>query len=190
MANEPAPAAAAAPKPAATPALNIRCEGPFAKDGSHEKLAKSFGARNVAPGAAGATVLFPNDPKRRLEITWHDAAARQRPAWIAIEGASTWRARGFRVGETLANVEKTNGKPFRLSGFITGETGGAARNWEGGTLDKLSGGCQLGMRFAPARNAPAAARTAVTIEADFVSSSPEIRAVNPVISELIVGYPE
>ena len=191
------PAADAAPRAAPKPAAavqNIRCDGPFAKDSSHAKLAQAFGAKNVtqvggAPGAGGSTVLFANDPKRRLEVTWHDAAARSRPASIAIEGKSTWRARGFRIGEPLANVEKTNGKPFKLGGF-EGEAGGAARDWQGGALDKLSGGCQLGMRFAPDPSALQEARGKVSGDREFQSDNPDVRAVRPTIVEMIVGYPE
>jgi hypothetical protein len=182
----------AAPRPAAAGVQNIRCDGPFAKDSSHAKLAQAFGAKNVtqaggAPGAGGSTVLFANDPKRRLEVSWHDAAARSRPASIVVEGKTTWRARGFRIGEPLANVEKANGKPFKLGGF-EGEAGGAARDWLGGALDKLSGGCQLGMRFAPDPTALQEARGKVSGDRDFQSDNPDMRAVRPTIIELIIGY--
>lgn len=186
----PPPPAQRAP---ARPALNILCDGPFAKDASHDRLAKAFGARNVvAQGAGqsgGSTVLFPNDPQRRLEVTWRDPAARRRPATIIVEAQSTWRARGFRLGDPLARVEKTNGKPFRLAGFV-GESGGAARDWQGGKLDKLSGGCQLGMRFAPDPKAPPDARGKIAVSGDLTSDSPDVKAAKPVIIELIVGYSE
>ena len=184
------PGAAPGPKPTAKPAaaLNIRCDGPFARDGSHEKLAKAYGAKNVT-SSGGTSVLFANDPKRRLEVTWRDATGRARPASITVEGSSTWAARGFRIGEPLAKVEKTNGKPFRLAGF-EGEAGGAARDWQDGALDKLSGGCLLGMRFAPDPKAAADARSKVASAGELVSDSPEVRAVKPTIVELIVGYPE
>jgi hypothetical protein len=178
------PVAPAPPKPAAV--LNIRCDGPFAKDTSHAKLAKAFGARNVA-AAGGATVLFPNDPKRRLEVTWRDAAGRARPASILVEGQSTWRVRGFRLGKPLAQVEKANGKPFKLVGFADG--GGNARDWQGGALDKLSGGCLLGMRFAPNPKTAAEARNKVS-SGELASDSPDVRAVKATIVEMIVGYAE
>jgi hypothetical protein len=184
----------APPAPAKKPATaaatnNIRCDGPFAKDSTHDKLAKAFGAKNVvAPPGGNASVLFPNDPKRRLEVTWHDAATRSRPATIIIEGQSAWRARGFKVGEPLTNVEKVNGKPFKLAGF-EGESGGAARDWQGGALDKLSGGCLLGMRFQPDPNALQEARARVAGDGEFSSDSSDIKAVAPKIQELIVGYP-
>jgi hypothetical protein len=189
------PDAAATPPPtartAARPAMNILCDGPFGRSASHDGFAKAFGARNVVaqgvPPAGGSTVIFPADPKRRVEVTWRDTAGRRRPATIVVEGASTWRVRGFRIGDTLAAVEKANGKAFRLAGFA-GENGGAARDWQGGKLDKLSGGCQLGMRFGPGANAgPAAAALA---SGEFMSNAPEVKAAQPVIVELIVGYGE
>ena len=72
-----APAAAAAPKPkmAAAPATAIACSGVFAKDSTHLKLAVKYDSRNIVytdvDGPDGskikASVLYPNDPKRRLE---------------------------------------------------------------------------------------------------------------------------
>lgn len=184
-----------APKTAArrAPAMNVLCDGPFAKNASHDQLVKAFGARNVTvqtTAAGGASsVLFPSDPKRRLEVTWRDPAGRRRPATIVVEAQSTWRARGFRIGDQLAQVEKVNGKPFRLSGFDGGATGGAARDWLGGGLDKLSGGCLLGMRFAPGPNAPGNAQAKIA-SGDLQSDSPDVKAVKPVVIELVVGYPE
>lgn len=187
------PPGAPRPKgPGRQAALNILCEGPFGKDASHDRLAKAFGARNVVaqgvPPTGGSTVLFPNDPKRRLEVTWRDTAGRRRPASVVVEGQSTWRARSFRLGDPLTQVEKANGKPFRLAGF-GGEAGGAARDWQGGKLDKLSGGCVLGMRFAPDPRAPADARAKVAT-GDLVSGNPDVKAVKPTIVELILAYPE
>ena len=185
---------APAPKTATrrTPVMNILCDGPFAKNGSHDQLVKAFGARNVtvqttANGGA-SSVVFGNDPKRRLEVTWRDPVGRQRPATIVIEAQSTWRARGFRIGDQLAGVEKVNGKPFRLLGF-EGENSGAARDWQGGKLDKLSGGCALGMRFALAPNTPPDARAKIAT-GDLQSDSPDVKAAKPVIIELVVGYSE
>ena len=64
--------AAATPAPAHT----VACNGAFTKDSSHMKLATAFGSQNVTwddvdgPGGSKlkATVLFPKDPKRRLEV--------------------------------------------------------------------------------------------------------------------------
>jgi hypothetical protein len=190
-------AAPARAKPSAAAVQNIRCDGPFAKDTSHAKLVQAFGAKNVVfqpvegPGGGklNATVLYPNDRKRRLEVLWHDESARAKPSSIVVEKPSTWRARGFGIGDPLANVEKTNGKPFKLMGF-EGETGGVARDWQGGALDKLSGGCLLGMRFVPDPSALQEARGKVAGDREFMSDNADMRAVRPSITELIIGYPQ
>ena len=188
-----------APRPAAATAgvSNIRCDGAFGKDTSHARLASVFGAKNVVfqpvDGPDGikmnATVIFPGDPKRRIEVLWQDETARKKPGSIVIGPQSTWRARGFRIGESLAAVEKVNGKPFKLSGFDW-TYGGAARDWLGGKLENLSGGCRLGMRFEADANAPPAARGSLTGDREFTSDDPDMRAVTPKIVELIVGYPQ
>ena len=89
--NQPVPAAVSEPgsapaKPAhpathaaATPPSSahvVACSGLFGKDSSHLKLAMTYESKNVtftdvdADGGAKvpASVLFPNDPKRRLEV--------------------------------------------------------------------------------------------------------------------------
>jgi hypothetical protein len=176
---------------------NIRCDGAFGKDTSHARLASLFGAKNVVfqpvDGPEGskmnATVIFPNDPKRRIEVLWHDENARKKPATIVIGPQSTWRARGFRIGERIDDVERVNGKPFKMSGFDW-TYGGAARDWQGGKLENLSGGCRLGMRFEADPNAPGSARDSLTGNREFASDDPGMRAVTPKIVELIVGYPQ
>ena len=176
---------------------NIRCDGVFGKDTSHAKLVGAFGAKNVVfqpvDGPEGtkmnATVIFPADPKRRIEVLWQDENARKKPVSIVIGPQSTWRARGFRIGESIADVEKVNGKPFKLSGFDW-TYAGAARDWQGGKLEKLSGGCRLGMRFEADGNAPQTVRASLTGDREFTSDDPDMRAVTPKIMELIVGYPQ
>ena len=53
----------------------VACSGPFAKDSSNLGLAMAFDSRNitftevdVAGSKVGATIVFPKDPKRRLEV--------------------------------------------------------------------------------------------------------------------------
>ena len=186
----PGPTPAPAPrKRAVAPALDIKCDGPFAKNTTFVNLVKTFGVRNVFAQPGGPTILFQSDPKRRIEVTWRDVMGRTRPSMILVEAQSTWRVRGFRLGDPMAQVEKVNGKPFTFVGF-GGIPGGNARDWQGGKLDKNPGGCQIGMRFAPDSKAPPEAAAKVTIGGDFTSDMPEVRAVNPVIIEMIVGYPE
>lgn len=173
----------------------IACNGVFGKDSSHLKLATRFDSRNLAftevDGPEGsrlmASVLFPKDPKRRLEVLWQNEASRSDTHLIVINGQSTWTApKGLRLGLALPALEKLNGKPFRLSGFDQ-PNGGSAIDWDGGALDRLPGGCRLGIRLVPDAKATEAVRNDV-MGKDFASNDPKMRAAKPIIAEIIIGY--
>jgi hypothetical protein len=76
------------------------CSGRFAKDSSHLELVTAFDSKNITftdVEAADATkvpasILFPNDPKRRLEVWWSDRTHRSDIHLIVIGGHSTWTA--------------------------------------------------------------------------------------------------
>src|SRR5262249_11674111 len=119
-----APKPAPKPRQPSTPANVVNCSGLFAKDASHVKLATFFQTQNSAYGQVGgsgggalnATILFPKDPKRRLEVLWQNEAGRSDIATIAITGQSQWKGpKGLHLGLALAALEKLNGKPFKLS---------------------------------------------------------------------------
>jgi len=196
-----APPAPPKPKPvqAATPPRAITCTGAFAKDSSHAKLATAFGNANVTWGEVdgpeatklNATVLFPRDPKRRLEVLWTQEESRSDTQVIAVNGQSTWTApKGVKLGLTVAALEKLNGKPFMMKGF-KGDSGGLVTSWENGALDKLPGGCRMGVRFAPDAKAPAPAQgetDVLTSDKDYLSNAPALKAISPKISEILIGY--
>lgn len=173
----------------------LACEGAFAKDSTHERVVQAFGKQNVVfqtvPGPEGtklkATVVYPKDPKRRLEITWWDEKGRKRPSNIAARDPSTWAtSNGIKVGSTLAAVEALNGKPFKLSGFDW-DYGGRVTNWQGG---KLAGPCHLTLMFGQAENAPEANAQKVLGDQEFLSNDPNMRAVKPTVFEVAIGYPK
>ena len=78
-------------------APSLACEGPFAKDTTHDKLVAAFGAKNVAFKEVDvtsnvltkATVLFDADPTRRLVVFWKDEKSRTRPIAVTIDAPST-----------------------------------------------------------------------------------------------------
>ena len=130
----------------------VACSGAFSKDSSHLRLAMTFDTKNVTftdvDSSTGtkvpASVLFPTDPKRRLEVWWANAAARNQTYLIVINGKSTWTAPGgMKLGLTLAQLEKLNHKPFKLKGFDKDGTA-AVSDWDGGLLATLAGGCKSG----------------------------------------------
>ena len=188
----PAPASKAAPAPAGRA---VACSGVFAKDTTHLKLATVFAAQNVTftdvevseYAKVMATVLFPKDPKRRLEVWWQNEAARSGIYLIVINGQSAWSTpKGLRLGLGLAAIEKLNGKPFKLKGFD--KDGGSVSDWQEGALASLPGGCKVGARLAPSPKAPQAAREEVASTREFLSTDATMRAAAPAIAEIILGY--
>jgi hypothetical protein len=194
--QEPPAAPKAQPKPSPSPARVIACNGAFAKDSTHLKLATAFKPDNVlftevdAPDGTKvmASVLFPKDPKRRLEVWWQNGPSRSGIYLIVINGQSTWTApKGLRLGLPLAAVEKLNGKPVKLKG-IDKDNSIAISDWDGGALAQLPGGCKAGITLAPDPKAPAEARTAASGSQAFASTDASMRAIKPTVSEIILGY--
>lgn len=174
----------------------LSCAGPLAADGSHAKLVATFGEKAVVfrevDGAEGekigATILFPDDPKKRIDL-WADevhrtglASARPGPANRAAA------PNGVRPGMSLAEVETLNGRPFDLSGFGW-DYGGSVTDWKGGALAKpAAGGCVVSVRFGlPADTDVVAAKVAG--DRDFSSKDPKMRKAKPVVESFTLGWP-
>src|SRR5262245_23288171 len=101
-------------QPPAQPARAVTCGGAFAKDSSHLKLATLYKPENIVftevDASEGkklmATVLFPKDPKRRLEVWWDNETSRSGTYLIVINGQSTWTApKGLKLGLQIAQLE-------------------------------------------------------------------------------------
>ena len=186
-------------KPQPAPPRVVACSGAFARESNHVKLATFFGNDNVSwtqvdgPDATklNASVLFPKDPKRRLEVLWNVEASRSDTQLIVINGQSTWTGpKGIKLGMTLAALEKLNGKPFVMRGF-KGDSGGMVTSWDEGALSKLAGGCRVGIRLAPDPKAPSPPQgqdDVLLSDKDYVSNMPAIKPQSPKIAEIIVGY--
>jgi hypothetical protein len=194
-----AAAPAAHPKLAATPpaagAHAVACTGIFAKNSSHLRLAQAFGPQNLTftdvDGPQNtklkASVLYPKDPKRHLEVLWNNDASRTDMSLIVINGQSTWTGpKGLRLGLPIAAIEKLNGKPFQLAGFDQ-DSPGSALDWQGGALDKIPGGCKVSVRLAPDPKASEDARKAASGKT-FMSNDETVRAVQPKVAEILIGY--
>jgi hypothetical protein len=180
------------------PLDKLACDGPFARDSSHTKLIAAFGPKNVSfedvDAAEGkkekATVLFANEPTRRVEIFWSDGAKRARPSAIRIRTPSQWVGPlGITAGLMATKVEKINGKAFSINGFGW-DNGGYAGRFEG-KLATLPGGCRLSLRFEASIANPLPARYAPIIgDKKILSSNALMRRAKPMISEWNVGYGE
>jgi hypothetical protein len=172
----------------------LSCEGPFAKDTSHAKLLNAFGAKNVTfkdvDAAEGskekATVLFDDDPTKRIVVFWHDERNRARPSMINVSAPSLWIGPGgIGNGMKLTDVEKLNGKPFKLAGF----------DWDGGGFVRELDGklkpsaCNLVIRFEPGIANPLPPRYAeITGDKVIVSTNKLLRRTRAQVSEWGIGY--
>jgi hypothetical protein len=189
------PQAATRPARAEIPEI-VECSGLFAKDSSHAKLAKAFQQKNIAAGqvenAAGrkvaASFIFDKDPKRRVEVWWSNQAGRSGTHLIVIGGESDWVApRDVRLGLTLADIERLNGKPFTLIGFDRNRLASLS-DWDGGALSAIPGGCKIGISLRADPMASPAAIGALSADGVFKSDDAAMRAANPTVSEILIAY--
>jgi hypothetical protein len=191
----PSAAPAARHPSAAAPSHSVACSGAFAKNSSHIRLAQIFGAQNLTftevDGAGStklqASVLYPKDPKRHLEVMWKNEGSRANTSVVVINGQSTWTGpKGLRLGLPIAAVEKLNGKPFQIAGFDQ-ENAGTALDWQGGALDKIPGDCRVSVRLVADSKASEDARKEAG-GATLMSSDAVVRAVKPTVAEILIGY--
>jgi hypothetical protein len=174
----------------------ITCGGSFAKDSNHLKLTTAFGSKNITftdveasdGSKVPASVLFSNDPKRRLEVWWSNPGARSDIHLIVIGGQSMWTAPGgIRLGQTLEQVEKLNHKPFKLKGFDKDRIA-TVSDWDGGAMAALPGDCNAGLSLRADPKTSAAAFSAISADKEYGSSDPTVRAAKPTVSEILIGY--
>jgi hypothetical protein len=176
--------------------LVVNCEGPFGRNATRGDLVKAFPGNVVDRELGGpegtklkGSVVYPNDPRRRLEIIWNDEKARRGPT-IRINQKSVWAtASGVRLGLTLTEIERINGKPFKLYGFEW-DFGGRSSNWQAGALGKPQpGGCNITVAFGYDDKARSADLDKVSGDSEFLSTNPSMRAVNPKVFEITLGFP-
>lgn len=169
----------------------VECSGPFAKDSGMLALAMAYDSRNmifthetVQGAEVGVTVLFPKDPKRRLEVWWSNPN-RTGTYLIDIGGKSTWTGPGgLRLGLTLEQLEKLNKKPFKVKGFDKDEIASVG-SWDDGALAKLPGDCKAGVNL----RAGAKSTAGESPEKDeYSSDDPALRARKPTVAEILIGY--
>jgi hypothetical protein len=186
----PAPAAAEKPGHGAVRTV-VECSGPFAKDSGMLALAMAFDSRNmtfshetVPGGEADVTVIFPNDPRRRLEVWWSNPN-RTGTYLIDIADKSTWSGpHGLRLGITLDQLEKINRKPFKVKGFGKDEVASVS-SWDGGVLASIEGDCKAGVNL---HSSSSAAASELPAKDEYSSDDPALRALKPTVSEILIGY--
>ncbi len=173
-----------------TPPMEMSCAA-FA-NATAESLTQRFGAANIADqtldGPEGmkyqATVIFPNDPSRRIEVQWADLEHRTTPTFVSVNGEhSQWIGpHGLALGQTLAEVEQRNGKPFAVYGFDW-DYGGTVSNWKGGAFAP-DNGCLTQAAF----RATASNYDSAIGDQEFQSDGAAIRSAAPRLAQMSVSF--
>ena len=177
--------------------LHLECAGPFGPDGSEVGLRQVFGDQNVSAetidGPEGsvldATLVFPDDPTRRLVVLWQEESGRSKPAAIIIRDDSEWIGPGgLRLGEALGEVEAVNGAPFNVLGF--GWDYGGAASFPTGALADIPGACVLSLSFDLDWTRDYGPEfDAIMGDQELRSDDAQLRAAAPTVAEIIIGYP-
>ena len=94
---------------------------------------------------------------------------------------------GLHLGLTLAQLEKLNHKAFKIKGFDK-DGNATVSDWDDGTLATLAGGCKSGVTLRADPKIPADTVAALPADKEYSSADPEMRAVKPSVSEILIGY--
>lgn len=131
--------------PSMNESLDWLCEpgkrvGPIKSKTTLEELMSFFGEANVRdaviPLGEGeterGTVIFPEDPERRLFIRWkyHNVS----PSAVIVEGTRWRTAKGFGIGSRLSEILRANEGPISFAGFGW-DYAGYVMSWRGGMLE-------------------------------------------------------
>ena len=172
-------------------------KGPIGVHVSRGDLVRAYGASNVVDrevdvgeGATDlATILFPNDPERSIEILWKDPATKTAPRSATIRGEkSRWHAaHGISLGTSLSELQRLNGKPFPVSGYGTDQPG-AILSWHHGLLERdlqSDGFVILRLNCRQKRGTPSPHLS--LIEGD--SDDPRLQKLGLYVDEINWGFP-
>jgi hypothetical protein len=146
---------------------------------------------DVGEGATRqATLVFPDDPRRRLGVVWGKQPSLQPKTWLMVDGESRWRGyRDIGLATDLRTLERLNGRPFVLAGFDW-DYGGTVLDWRGGHLAPThTEQCRLIVRLEPSPGASRDLVDQVVGDRDFSSDHPAMRALNPLVYQIILELP-
>ena len=149
-------------------------------------IERAYGKKNLKmeqlPGPEGETFagakLF-EGTDRELEIVWDPENEDKKIVFdVRIIGTAWKFENGLKAGMTIEEVEKINGKPFKIAGF-SWDYGGYA-NFEGG---KLEG--KVSIRFNPSTE-----EIPDYLQGDkqLSSTDKKLRAVKPTVEEMITVF--
>lgn len=169
---------------------------------SEAELKKIYGRKNVRSSRISlgegeyepGTVIFPNNPLKRIEILWKDARRKRSPKLVQLTGEkSVWQTpQGITLGTRLKDLERLNGRPFLLAGFGW-DYEGTVISWENGKLAKVFGKeNRLGLlRLSDRTGSRVSEKEMDSVRGDgnFPSDNRVMRKINPKVYQIIVEFP-
>jgi hypothetical protein len=189
-------------QPRSPVAPSFDCRATFPGTLSISQLRAAYGAANVrtdsillgegefAPGA----IRFPKDLHRRVYIVWRDSIAQKAPRYVfAREHSDAWVSpSGIFLGIHLRQLERLNGRAFRMMAFDF-DGSGAVASWEKGRLEEpIDAPCHLRVRVDSIGRALTPAERALPNQVSgdryFSSAHPALHALNPMVSEMWLEY--
>jgi hypothetical protein len=179
--------------------------GKINTDSDEKSLIDAYGPANVTPHDTIYTVegqyeigttLFKNTPDEAA-ILWKDNVKQARPDAVKMNlnldqpnRKSRWVTdTGVRLGLTIKEIQKINGKPFKLYGF-SWDYGGAVTDWQKGKLQPNGPQTFITMTFGYGELSPSLETVAGTVsgEGEFLSSNPAMQQLNPVVQQVFVRF--
>ncbi len=140
------------------------------------------------------TIIFPDDPARRLMMHWSEEKDYDKLERVVIEKAgSRWYVRpGITPGIRLDSLERLNGGPFTMLG-MDAYYSGQVENWNGGMIGDLeSEGRYLVVRFLPSPEDLARLddeqKRLILGETEILSSHPTLQRLNPPVDVVMALY--
>ncbi len=165
------------------------------------------GEGNFEPGL----VIYKNDPTRRLEVVWNrDVPAHPSYVFICPSSLGThppcrWRtADGIGMGTTLKELERLNGKPFKM--VVWGSDVGGGVSFDSGALSVFDGSLErepwnrdrLFLRLEPRTDEKGNGIPKLSEEEKnevydgekiVASSNPVLQKMNPYVEEVTMRFP-
>lgn len=173
--------------------------GAITRTTTEAELIRHYGAKNVTRDVMNvgegqtqpATILFPNDPERKIAISWKNEEGRQNPVRVQIDGdSSKWHTFGnVTLGTSLKELERLNEGPFVLSGFGW-DYSGTVTSWNKGKLEPVFGHGHVWLRLDPVGKNVDSSTDYTTLlgEGDFSSAISAMQKLNPRVYQIIWGF--
>jgi hypothetical protein len=169
-------------------------------------LQRMYGLENVKNGeiqigegeVESGTVVFPDDPLKRIELLWADPEKRVLKS-VYLSGIhnsaygdkSLWRTTyGITLGTTLLELERINRKPFWLAGFDW-DYSGTVLSWNNGVLEGVFGSegrKKVFLRLGYSTDPAPPERLAVQGDHDFSSGHPAMQKINPHVYQIVFMF--